>query len=577
MLGAMGPRLRELRQRTGLSLDTIASETRIPLESLMRLEQSHGACLPGPILLWKAYLRAYVKAMHLRASEEAELLASITDALDRVRREQEAVAALEAAQRGWIGIYYRALVLAFLQGSELLRILDRVMSGTASLLWVYVRSLYELYERINSRLAAYGQRGQFCLHRNVRRCFAVLAWTQSQAERLMDAVRGVMFTVCMEAGMLRHRAIASLHTFVKAWHSETLAFLDRVDKTFGAIVVAPVKLLDLAKRHVRSALIGANAIKAVVGTAVPKMMRAGSEAWFYVAHELSELPFMAKSGCKMMAERIPLKTLARQVLAHIRSARAGLLTGPARLLEVLVNSSYLSKVSNGRLALAQPGSRMPLPQIIKPLVTEPAGSVAWRKSQNNVYQTQRCLMRSWNWVVPYVVALLLASGLAFILGNAPLFKTTILGYSGLTAERVVEFIGFGGALCLLWALGLRVAAHIPDVPILLSTVRRLMTPLMTLVVLSGFYKVILLIAEPFLDKTDRQIYDWSFVVAIILSAAWVTLAGFSGPHYTAMAEEVSTSGEALKENDNHCRCPECAGDVPQGMKFCGYCGAPVSP
>jgi hypothetical protein len=175
-------------------------------------------------------------------------------------------------------------------------------------------------------------------------------------------------------------------------------------------------------------------------------------------------------------------------------------------------------------------------------------------------------LRAWYWLANYVVALGLAVILAGILGDAPLFTATTFGETALSASRLVQFVGYGAAVVLFWLLGFRVAAQIPDTPLLAAIIRRLMTPLVTLVSCSGLYKILLLIGDPFLTKTGRQLYDWTFVLLIMASAAWVTMAAFW------MAQQPAEEVSVQDEED----CPQCRTALTSGMRFCGACGATVA-
>jgi len=109
-------------------------------------------------------------------------------------------------------------------------------------------------------------------------------------------------------------------------------------------------------------------------------------------------------------------------------------------------------------------------------------------------------MRTWDWIAQYMVAILLALLLGAILGNLSLFQETALGDTKLNAARVVQFMGYGGALLLLWLLGQRAAMQLPEDKKGLSFLRHVIAPLTTLIVISAGYKVLLLLAGPFLDK-----------------------------------------------------------------------------
>jgi hypothetical protein len=63
----------------------------------------------------------------------------------------------------------------------------------------------------------------------------------------------------------------------------------------------------------------------------------------------------------------------------------------------------------------------------------------------------------WTWIVRYLVVIVLAVILAATLGEMALFKTTKFGKTGLNAARLVQFLGFGGALLVFWLLAQRTA------------------------------------------------------------------------------------------------------------------------
>ena len=67
----------------------------------------------------------------------------------------------------------------------------------------------------------------------------------------------------------------------------------------------------------------------------------------------------------------------------------------------------------------------------------------------------------WIWLVRYAVVIVLALVLAAALGEMDLFKTTKFGKSGLNAARLVQFLGFGSALAVLWLAAQRAAALLP--------------------------------------------------------------------------------------------------------------------
>ena len=185
------------------------------------------------------------------------------------------------------------------------------------------------------------------------------------------------------------------------------------------------------------------------------------------------------------------------------------------------------------------------------------------------------MVRTWGWVGQYVIAILLALLLGAILGHLRLFEETVLGDTKLSASRVVQFMGYGGALLLLWLLGRRAAMQLPEDGRGLSFLRHIMTPLTTLIVVSSGYKVLLLLGSPFLDKTGKTIYNWVFVIGIVSAALWLTLTWFmkSAP----LIETLEAPGRVGQSDDPQSSfpCQNCRRLIANGMKFCGYCGTSV--
>src|SRR5260370_32053698 len=63
----------------------------------------------------------------------------------------------------------------------------------------------------------------------------------------------------------------------------------------------------------------------------------------------------------------------------------------------------------------------------------------------------------WMWVMRYVIVIALALALAWVLGDMALFKITRFGKTGLTAARLAQLVGYGGALVVFWLLAQRAA------------------------------------------------------------------------------------------------------------------------
>ncbi|HXV67785.1 MAG TPA: zinc ribbon domain-containing protein, partial [Nitrospira sp.] len=157
-------------------------------------------------------------------------------------------------------------------------------------------------------------------------------------------------------------------------------------------------------------------------------------------------------------------------------------------------------------------------------------------------------------------------------------KETMLPDTKLDASHLVEFLGYSGALVMVWLMGRKAAVQLDRDRSGFSFLRPLVTPLTALLIASASYKVLLVLVNPFLDKSDRLTYNWIFVALIVASTLWLILVWFlkSAP----MLESLETAGRAKPSTGSAASsaCPHCSTAVPAGMKFCGQCGtALVSP
>jgi hypothetical protein len=134
----------------------------------------------------------------------------------------------------------------------------------------------------------------------------------------------------------------------------------------------------------------------------------------------------------------------------------------------------------------------------------------------------------WSWTIRYAIVIAAALILAAAFGEMALFKTARFGKTGLTAARLVQFLGYGGALLVLWLLAHRAAKLMPGHDLRWSALRSTLVPLTTLIVVSVGQAVLLLLLGPVMNKTWHQIYSWVSVSAIILSAAWLLAAVLTG-------------------------------------------------
>lgn len=132
-------------------------------------------------------------------------------------------------------------------------------------------------------------------------------------------------------------------------------------------------------------------------------------------------------------------------------------------------------------------------------------------------------MKSWNWVVHYSIAIILALILGTLLASFPLFRESAFGHTHLRASHLVKFLGYGGALLLFWFAGHRASGQLQEERNGLAPLHYVIMPLVSLIVLSGGYEVLLQVLGPFLGKTGKSMYNWLFIAGLAGSALWLTV------------------------------------------------------
>ena len=134
----------------------------------------------------------------------------------------------------------------------------------------------------------------------------------------------------------------------------------------------------------------------------------------------------------------------------------------------------------------------------------------------------------WSWIIRYAVVIAAALILGAAFGEMALFKGARFGKSGVNAAHLVQFLGYGGALAVLWLAARRAASLLPVDDPRWNVLRSTLLPLTTLIVVSAGQAVVLILVGPLMSKAWQQIYGWVSVSAIILSAAWLLGAVLTG-------------------------------------------------
>ncbi len=156
------------------------------------------------------------------------------------------------------------------------------------------------------------------------------------------------------------------------------------------------------------------------------------------------------------------------------------------------------------------------------------------------------LEMNWTWIGRYVAVIVLALVLGAAIGGMPLFAKTYLVSGKLSAAQLVRFLGYGAALVVFWILGQRLTMALRQQQgSRWTALHGLILPIVTLIVVSAMYSVILLVLGPLLAGALQKIYDWVFILAIIGCAIWLIMAVLG--HADALTEALT--GSAGKKED----------------------------
>jgi transcriptional regulator with XRE-family HTH domain len=129
--------------------------------------------------------------------------------------------------------------------------------------------------------------------------------------------------------------------------------------------------------------------------------------------------------------------------------------------------------------------------------------------------------KPWMWLVQYGITVLLLLMLGSTASTIPLFKDTALAGTQLTASNLVAFIGYGGALLMVWLMGRKAVVQLIRNGSGLAFLRPLGAPFNALFGVSASYKLLLTLVGPSLGKGDRLAYNWIFVSLILAATLWL--------------------------------------------------------
>lgn len=182
------------------------------------------------------------------------------------------------------------------------------------------------------------------------------------------------------------------------------------------------------------------------------------------------------------------------------------------------------------------------------------------------------MLTTWQWTGRYVAVIIVAVVLAMALGSMDLFESTTLGKK-ITAANIVEVLGYGTALAVLWRLGQRAALTFREQDNRWSFVQYIVPPLVTLIVVASAHGVVLILLRGLMDAEQKNLYNWLFIIGIVASAAWLLAALFR--QSSPLSEAVSSAAQRISPAMNQSSCSNCGAPTEAEAKFCSECGQPL--
>lgn len=170
-----------------------------------------------------------------------------------------------------------------------------------------------------------------------------------------------------------------------------------------------------------------------------------------------------------------------------------------------------------------------------------------------------------DWVGRYVTVILLSLILATAIGNMDLFVKTTIG-GKLNASHIVLFLGYGAALVAFWVLGQRATIALQHHAGKWSFLQHLILPAVSLIVVSLTYSVLLLLLKSVMDATLHNIYNWVFIVGILVCAGWLVMAVLN---QSASLTALLTDRKLVSQDRV---CADCGASCNAADKFCKQCG-----
>ena len=136
------------------------------------------------------------------------------------------------------------------------------------------------------------------------------------------------------------------------------------------------------------------------------------------------------------------------------------------------------------------------------------------------------MSRNYVWLIRYALMIVVALILGAAIGELSLFKQATLGTHKLTAAKLAQFLGYGGALFMFWLLAQRAMHELNKQGGWARIASFVVLPFATLVVVIAAYYIVLIVGGGLMSRTFRAAYNWVFVLGITAAAIWLAVALF---------------------------------------------------
>ena len=133
------------------------------------------------------------------------------------------------------------------------------------------------------------------------------------------------------------------------------------------------------------------------------------------------------------------------------------------------------------------------------------------------------MSKIWAWTGPYVTTIFWTLIFGMLLSRVPLVKHTFAGLTSMAVSQMVRVTSYGVALFMMWMLSFRTTRQIPDDGEGLTFLRSILPALTAFLVVFAACKILLNMEPPLLRSAGRISAHWIIVMAMAMTALWLTV------------------------------------------------------